>query len=163
MHIDRFVRGDGAFQLTPYVPTDERSTRRFPLLLTTGRILSQYNVGAQTRRTANVAWHDEDVLDIHESDAEMRGIADGSWVSLASRVGETTMRAHISDRVPPGRGLHDVPLSGQRRQCGDHRQLRLGHQLSGVQGDGGGGRRRGSSSGPVEGTAETEAAGTVGG
>jgi formate dehydrogenase major subunit len=102
MHIDRFVRGDGAFQVTPYVPTDERSTRRFPLLLTTGRVLSQYNVGAQTRRTANVAWHDEDVLDIHESDAEMRGIADGSWVMLASRVGETTMRAHISDRVPPG-------------------------------------------------------------
>ena len=102
MHIDRFVRGDGAFQLTPYVPTDERSTRRFPLLLTTGRILSQYNVGAQTRRTANVAWHDEDVLDIHISDAEMRGIADGSWVTLASRAGETTMRAHISDRVPPG-------------------------------------------------------------
>ena len=102
MHVDRFVRGDGAFQLTPYVPTDERSTRRYPLLLTTGRILSQYNVGAQTRRTANVAWHDEDVLDIHESDAETRGIADGSWVSLASRVGETVMRAHISDRVPPG-------------------------------------------------------------
>lgn len=102
MHVDRFVRGDGAFQLTPYVPTDERSTRRFPLLLTTGRILSQYNVGAQTRRTANVAWHDHDVLDIHESDAEMRGIADGSWVTLASRVGETALRAHISDRVPPG-------------------------------------------------------------
>lgn len=102
MHIDRFVRGDGAFQLTPYVPTDERSTRRFPLLLTTGRILSQYNVGAQTRRTANVAWHDEDVLDIHASDAEMRGIVDGAWVSLASRVGSTVLRAHICDRVPPG-------------------------------------------------------------
>ena len=102
MHIDRFVRGDGAFQLTPYVPTEERSTRRFPLLLTTGRILSQYNVGAQTRRTANVAWHDQDVLDIHASDAEMRGITDGAWVSLASRVGSTVLRAHISDRVPPG-------------------------------------------------------------
>ena len=102
MHIDRFVRGDGAFQLTPYVPTDERSTRRYPLRLTTGRILSQYNVGAQTRRTANVAWHEEDLLDIHESDAEMRGITDGSWVTLASRVGQTALRAHITDRVPPG-------------------------------------------------------------
>ena len=102
MHVDTFVRGDGAFQLTPYVPTEERSTRRYPLLLTTGRILSQYNVGAQTRRTANVAWHDEDVLDIHAADAEMRGIVDGAWVSLASRVGETVLRAHVSDRVPPG-------------------------------------------------------------
>ena len=102
MHIDRFVRGDGAFQLTPYVPTDERSTRRYPLLLTTGRILSQYNVGAQTRRTANVVWHEEDLLDIHESDAELRGITDGSWVTLSSRVGQTALRAHITDRVPPG-------------------------------------------------------------
>ena len=102
MHIDRFVRGEGAFQVTPYVPTEERSTRRFPLLLTTGRILSQYNVGAQTRRTSNVVWHDEDILDIHESDAEMRGIVDGMWVTLESRVGSTLMRARISDRVPPG-------------------------------------------------------------
>ena len=102
MHVGRFVRGDGAFQVTAYVPTEERSTRRYPLLLTTGRILSQYNVGAQTRRTPNVLWHDEDVLDIHESDAEARGITDGTWVTLASRVGSTIMRARISDRVPPG-------------------------------------------------------------
>ena len=102
MHVDGFVRGMGAFQVTPFVPTEERSTRRFPLLLTTGRILSQYNVGAQTRRTANITWHDEDVLDIHEADAEMRGVTDGSWVTLASRVGSTVMRARISDRVPPG-------------------------------------------------------------
>ena len=102
MHVGRFVRGDGAFQLTPYVPTDERSTRRYPLLLTTGRILSQYNVGAQTRRTANVAWHEEDLLEIHAADAESRGVSEGSWVTLASRVGSTVLRAHISDRVPPG-------------------------------------------------------------
>jgi formate dehydrogenase major subunit len=102
MHVDHFVRGLGAFQITAYVPTEERTTRKYPLLLTTGRILSQYNVGAQTRRTANVAWHDEDVLDIHEADAEARGIKDGSWVEIASRVGQTRMRARISDRVPPG-------------------------------------------------------------
>jgi len=102
MHVDRFVRGQGAFQVTPYVPTEERSTRRYPLLLTTGRVLSQYNVGAQTRRTANVEWFEEDVLDIHEADAEARGIADGTWVTLASRVGSTVMRARICDRVPPG-------------------------------------------------------------
>jgi formate dehydrogenase major subunit len=102
MHVEGFVRGLGAFQVTPFVPTDERTTRRYPLVLTTGRILSQYNVGAQTRRTANVAWHDEDVLDIHEADAEARGIADGTWVTIASRVGTTVMRARITDRVPPG-------------------------------------------------------------
>jgi formate dehydrogenase major subunit len=102
MHVDKFVRGLGQFVPTPYVPTTERSTRRFPLLLTTGRILSQYNVGAQTRRTANVIWHSEDVLEIHPSDAEARGIGDGDEVRLSSRVGETTLHAKVSDRMPPG-------------------------------------------------------------
>ena len=102
MHIDHFVRGKGMFVVTDYVPTDERTGPRFPLLLTTGRILSQYNVGAQTRRTANVDWHAEDRLEIHPHDAENRGVRDGDWVSLRSRAGETTLRARITDRVAPG-------------------------------------------------------------
>ena len=102
MHIDQFVNGAGRFILTEYVPTDERTGPRFPLLLTTGRILSQYNVGAQTRRTANVAWHEEDMLEIHPSDAESRGLKDGDWIRLASRAGETTLRCLITDRVAPG-------------------------------------------------------------
>jgi formate dehydrogenase major subunit len=102
MHVDGFVRGKGRFIETTYVPTEERSTRRFPLILTTGRILSQYNVGAQTRRTANVAWHPEDVLEIHPHDAEVRGISDGDEVTLASRVGQTSLRARIDDRMPVG-------------------------------------------------------------
>jgi formate dehydrogenase major subunit len=88
--------------ITEYVPTDERTGPRFPLLLTTGRILSQYNVGAQTRRTPNVAWHPEDVLEIHPHDAENRGIRDGDWVKLASRAGETGLHAKITTRVAPG-------------------------------------------------------------
>jgi formate dehydrogenase major subunit len=102
MHKDRFVRGEGQFMTTPYVPTDERATRKFPLLLTTGRILSQYNVGAQTRRTDNVIWHAEDLLDIHEADAEARGVKDGDWIEIASRAGATRMRARISDDIPAG-------------------------------------------------------------
>lgn len=102
MHIGAFVRGKGKFVVTEYVPTDERTGPRFPLLLTTGRILSQYNVGAQTRRTANVVWHQEDRLEIHPHDAEQRGIGEGDWVKLASRAGETTLRATLTDRVAPG-------------------------------------------------------------
>ena len=102
MHVDGFVRGKGRFMLTEYVPTEERSNARFPLLLTTGRILSQYNVGAQTRRTENSRWHDHDVLEIHPFDAEERGIADGDVVQIASRIGETTLHAELTDRVPPG-------------------------------------------------------------
>jgi formate dehydrogenase major subunit len=102
MHIDAFVRGKGKFVVTDYVPTDEKTGPRFPLLLTTGRILSHYNVGAQTRRTENVAWHPEDLLEIHPVDAEDRGIKTGDWVKLASRSGETTLRATVTDRVAPG-------------------------------------------------------------
>jgi formate dehydrogenase major subunit len=102
MHMGGFVRGKGQFIITEYVATDERTGPRFPLLLTTGRILSQYNVGAQTRRTANIAWHGEDRLEIHPHDAEMRGVKDGDWIKLASRSGETSLRALITDRVAPG-------------------------------------------------------------
>ncbi|MES2435649.1 MAG: formate dehydrogenase subunit alpha [Pseudomonadota bacterium] len=102
MHVDGFVRGKGKFINTEYVATDEKTGPRFPLLLTTGRILSQYNVGAQTRRTGNVAWHAEDVLEIHPHDAEVRGVKDGDFVRLASRSGDTTLRATITDKVNPG-------------------------------------------------------------
>ena len=102
MHMDGFVRGKGNFVLTDYIPTDEKVGPRYPLLLTTGRILSQYNVGAQTRRTANVVWHDEDRLEIHPHDAEERGIRDGDSVKLASRSGATSLRARVTDRVAPG-------------------------------------------------------------
>ena len=102
MHEHRFVRGEGQFVTTPYVPTDERSTRKYPLLLTTGRILSQYNVGAQTRRTQNTIWHAEDILDIHAADAEARGVADGDWIEISSRVGSTRMRARLSEEIPAG-------------------------------------------------------------
>ncbi|MFO0995603.1 MAG: formate dehydrogenase subunit alpha [Alphaproteobacteria bacterium] len=102
MHVNGFVRGKGKFFVTEFMPTDERSSSRFPLLLTTGRILSQYNVGAQTRRTANVVWHQEDVLEIHPHDAEQRGIRQGDLVKLQSRAGATALRATITDRVAPG-------------------------------------------------------------
>ena len=107
MHIDGFARGPngqgkGKFVVTDYVPSDEKTGPRFPLLLTTGRILSHYNVGAQTRRTQNVVWHPEDLLEIHPSDAENRGLNSGDWVRLASRTGETTLRLEVTDRVAPG-------------------------------------------------------------
>ncbi|MCW5679814.1 MAG: formate dehydrogenase subunit alpha [Xanthobacteraceae bacterium] len=102
MHINGFVRGKGKFIVTEYIATDEKTGPRFPLLLTTGRILSQYNVGAQTRRTENSMWHAEDVLEIHPHDAEQRGIREGDWVRLQSRAGETSLRAQITDRVAPG-------------------------------------------------------------
>ena len=102
MHINEFVRGKGKFFVTQYVATTEKVTPKFPLILTTGRILSQYNVGAQTRRTKNVAWHSEDIVEIHPHDAAERGINEGDWVGIASRAGETVLRVKITERVQPG-------------------------------------------------------------
>jgi len=102
MHVGEFVRGKGRFIITQYVPTDEKVTRRYPLLLTTGRILSQYNVGAQTRRTDNNHWHAEDRLEIHPHDAQERGIRNDDWVGIQSRAGETVLRALVSERMQPG-------------------------------------------------------------
>jgi len=102
MHVDQFVRGKGRFLITQYVPTAEKVTRRFPLLLTTGRVLSQYNVGAQTRRTENVQFYAEDLLEIHPHDAEERGIADGDWIGVESRAGDTVLRAKVTGRMQPG-------------------------------------------------------------
>jgi formate dehydrogenase major subunit len=102
MHVGEFVRGKGKFLVTEYVPTNEKVNARYPLILTTGRILSQYNVGAQTRRTENNRWHDEDRLEIHPHDAEERGISEGDWVGIASRAGDTVLRARVTERVQPG-------------------------------------------------------------
>jgi formate dehydrogenase major subunit len=102
MHVGGFVRGKGMFVITEYVETDERSSRKFPLLLTTGRTLSQYNVGAQTRRTPNLEWHTEDLLEIHPHDAEQRGIKDGGQVSITSRAGDTVLTARVTERMQPG-------------------------------------------------------------
>ena len=102
MHVEEFVRGKGRFMITEYVPTEERTTGKYPLILTTGRILSQYNVGAQTRRTPNNSWHSEDRLELHPHDAEFRGIKDDDWVGITSRAGETVLRARLTERMQPG-------------------------------------------------------------
>lgn len=102
MHVGEFVRGKGRFFITEYVPTSERTSGRYPLILTTGRVLTQYNVGTQTRRTGNVSWYSEDLLEINPDDAETRGISDGDWVGVSSRAGETVMRAKVTPRIQPG-------------------------------------------------------------
>ncbi len=102
MHVGRFVGGMGKFTITEYIPTEERTSARFPLILTTGRILTQYNVGSQTRRTTNASLHPEDLLEIHPHDAEQRGIRDGAWLDVRSRKGATRLRARVSSRMQPG-------------------------------------------------------------
>jgi formate dehydrogenase major subunit len=102
LHTVAFPRGKGSFMLTGYLPTQEWATDQYPLLLTTGRILSQYNVGTQTRRTANMVWHDDDLLEISADDAAARGLASGDRARISSRYGSTELTVQISERVNPG-------------------------------------------------------------
>jgi len=102
MHVGSFVRGKGKFYRTEYVATAERSTSRYPLLLTTGRVLYQYNVGTQTRRTKNLVFNKEDVLEMHPDDAEARGIRNHDLVGVASRAGEIVVRAVLTRRIARG-------------------------------------------------------------
>ena len=127
MHVDGFVRGKGKFMITEYVPTDERTGPRFPLLLTTGRILSASTMSARRRGAPRMSlWHAEDVLEIHPHDAEQRGVRDGDWVRLDSRAGETTLRAHDHRARGAGRRLHDVPSSRRRRPTSSPPTIRTG-------------------------------------
>jgi formate dehydrogenase major subunit len=101
MHVDQFVRGKGRFIITQYVPTDEKVNSRYPLLLTTGRILSQYNVGAQTRRTPNNQWHDED-----------------GWRSTPRRRGARHRRRRLGGRGQPRRADRAARQVSERMQPG---------------------------------------------
>jgi formate dehydrogenase major subunit len=104
LHTEQFPRanGRGTFMLTGFVPTRERVNDQFPLLLTTGRILTQYNVGTQTRRTANSEWHPEDVLEMTFDDMQARGLCSGDRVTITSRFGSTSLKVVESERVNPG-------------------------------------------------------------
>jgi formate dehydrogenase major subunit len=132
MHVDGFVRGKGKFIRTEYVATDEKTGPRFPLLLTTGRILSQYNVGAQTRRTANVVWHDEDVLEIHPHDAENRARhqADGRLGASGQPVGRDDAAGDDHRPRVAGRGLYDLPPPRHAGQRHHHRLTPTGRRTA---------------------------------
>src|SRR3546814_5031247 len=80
-------------------------------------IFSQYNVGAQTRRTPNVLWHSEDLLEIHPQDAEDRGIRAGDMVAVQSRSGETVLRADVTERVQDRKSTRLTPVTNAHIVC----------------------------------------------
>jgi hypothetical protein len=143
MHVDGFVRGKGQFVVTDYVPTDEAHRPALPAAAHhRAHPLSQYNVGAQTRRTGNVVWHEEDVLEIHPTDAENRGLRDGDWVAPCEPHGRNHPARFGDGPGGARRGLHHLPPSGDAGQCRHHRIFGLGDQLPGIQGHGGAGEKQ---------------------
>lgn len=104
LHIDTFKRGKGKFVFREFVETREilDYAQDYPFILTTNRVLEQYNAGTMTRRTPNIDIVHEDVLLIHPQDAEQQGISAGDWVKIQSARGECRVKARLTDEVKPG-------------------------------------------------------------
>jgi len=104
LHKDgKFLRGKGLFSRTEWVPPAEQADDEYPLLLSTGRRLWHYHTGTQTRNCVGLeTLFAEELIEIHPDDAAGLGIADGDVVEAASRRGAITLRAWVTDRVPPG-------------------------------------------------------------
>ena len=104
MHVGEFVRGKGKFLVTE-VRADRREGQRASYPADPDHRAHPEPV---QRRRADAAhreqsrWHEEDRLEIHPHDAEERGIAEGDWVGIASRAGDTVLRARVTERVQPG-------------------------------------------------------------
>jgi predicted molibdopterin-dependent oxidoreductase YjgC len=94
--------GRGHFAALPYKAPGDAADEDFPLVLVTGRILQHYNAGTMTRRTANAALVDRDLLEVHPLDAERLWIKDGDRVSVRSRVGRIEVEAKVTERIEPG-------------------------------------------------------------
>ena len=92
------------------------STSEYPIILTTGRVVSQFLSGNQTRRIGPlVDQYPEPRIEMHPRLAAQLGIADGDWVTVESRRGSCTLRAPGGDDDPPGHGVRPVPLGRARR------------------------------------------------
>jgi formate dehydrogenase major subunit len=104
LHQDTFKRGKGRFVFREFVETAEILDHHadYPFILTTNRVLEQYNVGTMTRRTPNVQIFTEDVLWINPADARSKGIGDGDLVRIESARGECRVKALVTDDVKPG-------------------------------------------------------------
>jgi len=98
----RFSRGTGCFVPTKYQPPAEAPDAKYPLLLTTGRILYHYNASTHPYCAALTGHRPDERIMINPDDAAPLGIKEGDQVSVLSRRGAVISRAWVTDIVPPG-------------------------------------------------------------
>ena len=97
-----FPDGKARFHATPHVGPAEDVDREYPIILTTGRVVSQFLSGNQTRRIGPLVDHyPEPKLEIHPRLAARLGIADGDWTMVESRRGTCTLRAWVVNTIRP--------------------------------------------------------------
>lgn len=100
----KFFHKDGKarFMLTPYRESGDPVDNEFPIYLTTGRVVSQYLSGTQTRRIgALVDMYPQPMLEIHPRLARKHGIADGDWVTVTTRRSSATFQAMVVKTIRP--------------------------------------------------------------
>jgi assimilatory nitrate reductase catalytic subunit len=97
-----FPDGKARFNVAPYTPPAEDVDQEYPIILTTGRVISQFLSGTQTRRIGPlVDQYPEPRLELHPTLAQKLGIKDGDWTTAESRRGDCTLRAMVVTTIRP--------------------------------------------------------------
>jgi assimilatory nitrate reductase catalytic subunit len=99
LFLERFPTPDGRarFHAVEHKGPAEETDERYPLYLTTGRVLSQYQSGTQTSRVASLRAADpEPFVEVHPHVAASYGIGAGDWVALTTRRGRLRLKARLN-------------------------------------------------------------------
>jgi assimilatory nitrate reductase catalytic subunit len=97
-----FPDGKARFNVAPYAPPAEETDAEYPVILTTGRVVSHFLSGTQTRRIGPlVEQYPEPRVEMHPQLAQPLGIGDGDWVTVESRRGNCTVRAAVVRTIRP--------------------------------------------------------------
>ena len=104
LHVGKFSRGERAiFKPSPYIPAAELPDEEYPFVFTTGRVLYQYHTRTMTGKSEglnNIMGNS--FVEINPTDAGKLNIANSDKVNVASRRGEVTVEAHVTDKVAEG-------------------------------------------------------------
>jgi assimilatory nitrate reductase catalytic subunit len=97
-----FPDGKARFNVAAYTPPAEDVDAEYPLMLTTGRVISHFLSGTQTRRIGPLLdQYPEPLVEMHPHLAQKLGIRDGEWTTVESRRGQTTLRATVVNTIRP--------------------------------------------------------------
>ncbi|MFJ3878207.1 molybdopterin oxidoreductase family protein [Streptomyces sp. NPDC090077] len=102
LFLDRFATDDGRARFTPVSHRDaaEVPDAEYPLLLTTGRVVAQYQSGAQTRRVPELnTAAPGPFVELHPRLAARLGVTDGTPLAVTSRRGRAVAPARVTDAV----------------------------------------------------------------
>lgn len=103
LHVDGPMSGKAKFAPSHYQPPAEMPDAKYPLILTTGRVVTHYHTGTMTQMCWGLHGADpRERAEIHPEDAEKRGIEDGDAIRVSSRRGSVECLAQLTKRVPPG-------------------------------------------------------------